>query len=334
VAEPHGRDREVLAVLFEVTRRLNDGAGLEQVLGVIAEAAARLSGGESASVLLLDETRQSLLVRAHHGLTDAEIDRATFRVGEGLAGWVAAEGTALRLDDAMADPRFKRLEGQSRRIRGVCCVPLSGRDGTIGVMTVTASEAGAFSEEDEAILAFLAASVVKDVENARLYRLAVTDALTGVYNRQFLSERMPAEFERHKRYGDPLTIALVDADHFKAINDSRGHAVGDAVLRVLAQRCLEAVREVDVVVRYGGEEFLLILPRTDRVGGQEVAERLRQRVGSDPVPTSDGAVPVTVSVGVAELIPTDLVPKDLVARADAALYAAKSAGRDRVEVAT
>ena len=333
MVDSRGRDSEVLATLFEVTRHLNEGADLERVLGVIAEAAHRLACADSASVLLLDEPRQKLLCRAAHGLTSEEADSATFKVGEGLAGWVAAEGRSLRLDDASSDPRFKKLPGQDRAIRGFCCVPLTGRDGVIGVMTVTADQQQAFDESDESILTYLAASVVKDVENARLYRLAVTDGLTGVYNRQFLSERLPAEFERHRRYSQALTIALVDADHFKAVNDQYGHPAGDAVLRVLAHRCMEVVREVDLVIRYGGEEFMLILPQTDREGGGEVGERLRGRVAEEPIAFEESLIRLTISVGVAELEPGDLEPKNLIARADAALYNAKKEGRDRVVVA-
>ncbi len=334
MADPSGKDREVLSTLFEVTRHLNEGADLEAVLAVIAQAACRLVSADSASVLLLDERRESLLCRASHGLERHEVDCATFRVGEGLAGWSAAKSSTLRLPDASSDPRFKRLPGQDRSIRGFCCVPLTGREGTIGVMTVTSERAEAFDENDESILAFLAASVVKDVENARLYRLAVTDSLTGVYNRQYLSEQFPVEFERHRRYGDPLTVAIVDADHFKSINDRFGHTVGDSALRLLAHRCLETVREIDLVVRYGGEEFMLIFPQTNIAGGSEVAERLRERVAGEPLVSNDVRVHLTVSVGVAEMGPSDAEPKALIARADAALYAAKRAGRNRIEVAT
>ncbi len=334
MADPRGRDNEVLATLFEVTRHLNEGSDLETVLAVIAEAACGLSDADSASVLLLDERREKLLCRASHGLTQHEIDSATFLVGEGLAGWVAEDGGALRLEDASCDSRFKPLPGQDRPIKGLCCVPLTGKEGVIGVMTVTSTRVGSFDESDEGVLSFLAASVVKDVENARLYRLAVTDSLTGVYNRQYLSERLPLEFERHRRYGDPLTIALVDADHFKAINDQHGHPVGDAVLSLLARRCLETVREVDIVVRYGGEEFMLILPQTGREGGREMAERLRERVAAGPMASDDVKVKITVSIGVAEMEPSDSEPRDLIARSDAALYAAKRAGRNRIEVAT
>jgi two-component system, cell cycle response regulator len=324
--------REVFALLFEVTRRLNEGEKLEAVLETISAAACRLAGARDASVMLLDEARERLLCRASHGLEAAEAERASFRVGEGIAGWVAATGEPLRSDDAAKDARFAVLDDQVRTIRSLCCVPLTGRDGVFGALTVSSAEPACFDEEDEEVLRFLAASVVKDIENARLYRLAVTDPLTGAYNRQYLSEHLPGEIERCRRYAAPLSLALADVDHFKRVNDTLGHRVGDQVLRALVERCKRSVRDIDSVIRYGGEEILLLLPQTDARGALHVAERMREAVVSEPIVVDSHALAITMSVGVAELAPQDETPDQLIARADAALYAAKAGGRNRVEL--
>ena len=324
---------DVFSILFEITQRMARGVPLEEALTEIARAAAEISGGDGCSVMLLDEERTALLSRATFGIPDEEAHLVRFRLGEGIAGWVATHDEPARVGDTASDDRFKALEGQTTRIRSICCVPLSTRDGVIGVITVHSAKKQAYTDEHERLLRFLAASIVKDVENARLYRLAVTDPLTRVYNRQWLFERLPAEVERHRRYGDPLALVMFDVDHFKKVNDTFGHQVGDDALKALAMAALEVVREVDGVVRYGGEEFLVVSPKTDAAGAAVVAERLRERVESVRIPAGDATVKITISLGVAELGPSDREAADLIARVDAALFEAKNAGRNRVVVA-
>src|SRR5262249_14987580 len=138
-------------------------------------------------------------------------------------------------------------------------------------------------------------------------------------------------FESARRFGQPLTALMLDVDHFKQVNDRFGHHVGDQVLRALADRCRSALRSIDVLGRYGGEEFAILLPGTSRHNAAMVlAERIRQRIADDPVNTDAGQVPVTVSVGVAAMNGTTRDPGDLFKRADAALYEAKQAGRNKV----
>jgi two-component system cell cycle response regulator len=169
-------------------------------------------------------------------------------------------------------------------------------------------------------------------DNRRLEALATTDPLTRVLNRRALLDRLTAEVDRARRFNSSLTLLLLDVDHFKMINDTAGHLAGDSVLRQLGALLEEAVRKVDVVARYGGEEFVAILPETSSEGGVTFAERLRERVASQSFDVGiDKPVHLTVSIGVATFpSPRVATTEDFFARADEALYRAKSGGRNQV----
>ena len=171
-------------------------------------------------------------------------------------------------------------------------------------------------------------------DNARLEALAHTDPLTQALNRRALTARLAAELDRARRYQSPVTLLLVDLDHFKKINDTYGHLVGDEVLREVAALLLHAVRSVDVVARYGGEEFVVVLPETGAEGAVAFAERIREKIGGEPFGKAEGvSLALTASIGVAAYPSPDIeTVEELFARADAALYRAKAEGRDRVRM--
>lgn len=324
------RERELLSLLVGLSQEVVQGAVLEDVLTKVARAACELSVADTCSVMILDDERRELLCRASFGLNSGEADKVGFRVGEGVAGWVAQHGQPLRIEDTHEDPRFKTLQQLPGNPRSLCCIPLLARDGVLGVLTAGSAEVGGFTGDDEQFFSFLAATVAKDVENAQLYRKAVTDPLTRVFNRQYLSERLPREMDRHRRYGHSLSIVIIDIDRFKLVNDNWGHLAGDAVLGEVARRFTTLIRDVDSLIRYGGEEFLLILPSTDLQGATHVAERLREEVAKYPVRLPGGEIRITSSAGVAQMTAQDADAAALIARADVALYQAKASGRDAV----
>lgn len=164
----------------------------------------------------------------------------------------------------------------------------------------------------------------------RLTVLATSDPLTGVRNRRAGEAMLDEAFVHWRRYGRPFAVLMIDCDHFKLINDTWGHEIGDDVLRLVVRTCSENLRSVDVTIRWGGEEFLLFLPETSRDTAHAVAERLRTSIEAARTERDGCVIPVTVSVGVAEVGAGDAVANDVVRRADQALYAAKHTGRNRV----
>jgi two-component system cell cycle response regulator len=213
------------------------------------------------------------------------------------------------------------------------CVPLLARGERCGVVTATSDHINAFHPDDLELVRFISTTIALDIENVRLHRVAVTDPLTGAYNREFLHQRLPQEIEAAIDRDRPLSVALIDVDHFKAVNDQYGHGIGDMVLAEVARRLRGAIRGGDLLVRYGGEEFLAVLPKADAGRAWEVGERMRQRVCERAFDVGDGlALLLRISVGIAQWRIGENMPV-LIERADDALYGAKQRGRNRVEVA-
>jgi two-component system cell cycle response regulator len=170
-------------------------------------------------------------------------------------------------------------------------------------------------------------------KNKLLERLSITDPLTGLRNRRFLTEILSVEFQRAHRYGTGLTILMADLDRFKEVNDRHGHLAGDQVLRVFADRLKRRLRASDIAGRYGGEEFLVMLSQINEEGGELFAERWRAEAEEDPIELDDGqSIRTTLSIGVARYTPIFRNGSELIAAADAALYQAKESGRNQVIV--
>lgn len=272
------------------------------------EAAAQKATAHGFELELLQVTE--LLSRGHEALGDAPSALAALRRHMELGAAAATRKTeeavrALKLEHRLATAR-REAEYQQARNAGLAAVNAA--------LTDSLSRQKLLQEE--------------------LERLASTDPLTGLYNRRALQEMGEREFARSRRTGRPFAVVLVDVDHFKHINDQHGHAVGDEVLAELADRLRRNVRTVDLVARWGGEEFCLLLVESDAVGAVITAQRLRAAVADGPFETTAGSLPVTVSLGVAGVEADTASLGELISRADGALYEAKHAGRDRHVLAT
>lgn len=194
-----------------------------------------------------------------------------------------------------------------------------------------------FAEDDLDTLGSFAAQASVAIENVLLHqeaqRLSITDGLTGVWNRRYLSLTLVKEIERAQRFERPLSVLMLDIDHFKDVNDAHGHLRGDEVLVELTRRLLGTIRtQIDTLARFGGEEFVIMLPETPREGARVVANKVRRVVRAKPFVSDVGPdVSITVSIGVAAYPVDGTGAEDLLKAADVAMYRAKQRGRDRVE---
>ena len=183
-------------------------------------------------------------------------------------------------------------------------------------------------------LSYIFMSLYFELEKVRkeVHALAITDELTRVFNRRYFMKLVKQELERAKRYQHTLSIIIFDIDNFKKINDNYGHLCGDAVLQKLTLACRVILRQCDTLARFGGEEFILLLPETDETSAQQVASRLRQLVAEHVVEYNGAQIQVTISIGVTTYDPTMDTLDDLLNRADQALYRAKRMGKNRLQV--
>jgi diguanylate cyclase (GGDEF)-like protein len=218
-------------------------------------------------------------------------------------------------------------------------VPLIAQNKLFGLLTIDSSEESHFTEDDINIAMTFANQVSVALENARIFKeaqkQALTDPLTGVHNRRSLFNLAQADFKKMHSMGRLLSAIMIDLDHFKAVNDTYGHPVGDQVLRELATRCQKCIRGLDYIGRYGGEEFLVILPDTSLTIARNVAERLRTAIASKPMKVGDGLeLTVTASLGAAQKDDNTTNLEALINRADQAMYVAKHKGRNCVAVSS
>ena len=323
--------------------RLLRSDGLEGLLSELLDGLKSSYGLPYVSVVLCDPDHDIRHLMLASGVPLEKFDRLL--MVDSIAGltphyaalsqpWLGAYSAC---DHQLIFPRCGKLAS-------VAIIPLLHRDRLIGSINLGSDEAARFTRELAADflqhLGVIASFCIENAVNrARLLRSGFTDVLTGWHNRRYLQIRLLEELARARRDRSHVVCLMLDVDHFKRINDRWGHVAGDAVLRELASRIDAEVRASDVAARYGGEEFVVLLPDTNTGAAERLAERIRAAIASGPFTLPDGdSVTVTVSVGIAAVCPDpgddDLKTAGdaLLARADVAMYRAKSAGRDQVAV--
>ncbi len=336
------RQVDELTVLCDISRELSSSLEHNRLLQKIVESAVSLLDCGLCSLMLFEDDKQLLRIRHAVGLPAEVVERATAKPGEGVSGWVAESGQPLLIEDISRDLRFRPKDRREADRPGkyttqsLLSVPLLIGTEVVGVLNVNNKiDNAVFTPHDLANLTMLASQAAVSIENARLYetlqRLAVTDPLTKLFRRNYFEEQMEAELGRCRRYGRPLSVMMLDIDHFKSVNDTYGHAAGDAVLQGLAGLLRRYARKDDLIARYGGEEFVVYLVETDQDGARLAGERVRMGTENQDFTLPDGRkLRVTISVGTASYPPDADDVSALVQRADLALYAAKHGGRNQV----
>lgn len=328
-------------MLYRIAHSIIHTDNLTDLLQIIVDNIAEYLPADRVSLITFDPSRREIDEYVRGGPGKDKIVELNFdELWDGLSGWVIREVKPALSPKGIKDDR-ESAQVQKRRHETDCgsiiVVPLFHRDEIMGTLTtMNRFDQDDFSWRDVELLETIASQAAIAIENARLFDeiqwLATTDDLLGINNRRHLFELGRLEVERARRYGHPLSAIMLDIDHFKMINDTHGHGVGDQVLRQIAQGCLQSIREFDILGRYGGEEFAIVLPQTASAKARKTAERLRMYIQNQPISTTVGDLSVTISLGVAVLQEemTDLA--SLLDAADSALYLAKQSGRNRVIV--
>ncbi|MBB4265959.1 GGDEF domain-containing response regulator [Roseospira visakhapatnamensis] len=294
----------------------------------VAERTRALRDSERRLRSILDAPMLPIVILS---MAEGRVLFANDSANQGLGLFATRHDDAIWCDPEDRDRLFERLRlhGRAGDFEAQIKTHAGHRSwALVSAITMT------FDDTPSALLSFSDISGRKAMEED-LKRLATTDPLTGIGNRRTLMDQGDRELRRARRYAGALSMLILDIDHFKRINDGHGHAVGDRALKAVVAVCLHQLREIDILCRYGGEEFVALLPETPFESADRVAERLREAIARIAVPVVEGqpdgaVISFTVSIGVAAPRPDDTTLGDVLERADAALYAAKQAGRDRV----
>jgi len=324
----------------DVGKALTSSLDLRTILNIVMEKTRELIRAEAWSILLVDEETQELVFQVAKGRKGKQVEKLRLKMGQGIAGWVAQHGKPAIVPDTSKDERFYRGVDQMTRFhtRSILAVPMVSKDRVIGVLEVINKQGGApFTQQDLELLLKLVDQAAIAVEHAALYQRvaeqAVTDDLTQLFNLRYLNRTIDMEIERCQRYGSSVSLIFMDLDFFKDINDQYGHLMGSKVLVEVAQLLLKNLRSIDVVARYGGDEFVVVLPQTGVQAARTIAERLRRVLATSTFLRSEGlAVKLTASFGIAAYPDHARNREELLRLADEAMYRVKHETRNRVYI--
>jgi diguanylate cyclase (GGDEF)-like protein len=322
-----------LQMLQRLSTKISSKLEREDLLRLIVELFMEVAQVEKGSLMLWDEKKKRLSIAYGIGISEEAKKHLRLKRGEGIAGSVFEKKRSMVINDTLRDQRYKSLKTEKKlhRTETLLALPLVAKGEGVGVITLSNKVSRQpFIRRDEELLSTLASHAAVAIQNAMLYEQAIHDGLTGLYAHTFFQNYLEQEIKKAKRYETPLSLLMLDIDHFKRFNDTYGHPVGDTVLVNIAHLLKQAIRGADIAARYGGEEFTLTLPETDAKGAYLLAERLRKKVEAfDFLKGKKKRVKITVSIGVAGYR-KGMRREVLIGQADQALYHAKREGRNRV----
>jgi diguanylate cyclase (GGDEF)-like protein len=339
ISRDHRRLEEI-SIFHDVAKALTSSLDLDAVLQTIMDKMAVFFRPDTWSLLMVDEQKEELYFAIAVGPASETLKQLRLKVGEGIAGWVARHGESLIVPDVYTDPRFaKRIDEMTKwQTRSIICVPLKSKHRVLGVIQLINCSLDSFGESEMFFLHALCDYAAIAIDNAkameRIQELTITDDCTGLYNARHLYKVLESEVYRAQRFGQEFTVVFLDLDHFKKVNDTHGHLVGSKLLSDIGFRIKAALRLIDYAFRYGGDEFVVLLPQTSKENGITVAKRLQDSIRTEPF-VMEGNISLNIksSLGVASFPEDAKSAHEIIRQADEMMYMVKGATRDCIAVA-
>jgi diguanylate cyclase (GGDEF)-like protein len=328
---------EELSIFHQVGKALTSTLDLQEVLSLIMGKISELLRPSNWALLLIDEVTQELYFQISVGKNSSLIKDIKIRIGSGLIGWVAKTGEDAIVSDVSQDGRFSPdTDGlMHQQVHSLVCIPMKSKERVLGVVVLINCFDQEFPAEDLSMLRSLADYAAIAIENAmyvkKIQELTITDDCTTLFNSRHFNSMIDSELSRSKRYNYTFGLVFLDLDHFKWVNDNHGHLCGSRLLKEIGRLIKQNLRDIDTAYRYGGDEFILLLPQTGKQSSILVANRLCILLNSTPIQIEENiTVTITASFGVAAF-PDDATSKlELVRLADQAMYRVKKETRNGV----
>src|SRR5512147_1719177 len=334
------RQLQEVAIFNDVAKALTSSLNLDSILQTIMEKVAEYFRPDTWSLLMVDEAKDELYFAIAVGDAADMLQTVRLKMGEGIAGWVAKHGEPLLVPDVYTDPRFaKRVDEMTKwQTHSIICLPLKSKQRVLGVIQLINVDMKHFGDHEVLALNSLADYAAIAIDNSRaverIQELTITDDCTGLYNARHLYKTLEAEVYRSSRFGYEFTVLFLDLDHFKQVNDTYGHLVGSKLLAEIGYSIKSHLRLIDYAFRYGGDEFVVLLPQTGKESGLVVARRLLESFRNSRFLKDENLnLNVRASIGLAAYPDDAKSAHEIIRQADEMMYMVKNSTRDNIAVA-
>ena len=334
------RQSQELRIFHDVAKALTSSLDLDSILQTIMEKMAEYFRPDTWSLLMVDEQKSELYFAIAVGSASEALKNVRLKVGEGIAGHVAKYGERLIVPDVRSDKRFsKRIDKVTQmETQSIICVPLKSKLRVLGVIQLVNVNMNHFTEAESFFLQSLCDYAAIAIENARsverIQELTITDDCTGLYNARHLYKTLESEVYRSSRFGYEFSVLFIDLDHFKQVNDTHGHLIGSKLLAEIGYLIKAQLRLIDFAFRYGGDEFVVLLPQTSKDAALVVARRLRDSLRASCFCKEESLnLNVRASMGLATYPHDAKTPHDIIRQADEMMCMVKNSTWDNIGIA-